>query len=138
MADVPQEHIEFNMYEDGEEERVREAIRILEEEANIWLEYIPEYDASSLEEVIEKHKIEHNIKSVWFDYIHTTAELIGEYQSKSRARMMIREDMVLADLSNKLKIICRKLNVSLETCTQVSGDFKNEDNRDSTIVRGRL
>lgn len=136
IADVPQEHIKYNCYEDGEEERVDEAIRILSEEANIWLEYVPQYDVSTLESVIEEHKIKHNVKYVWFDYIHTTVELISEFSSQSKTRMVAREDQILAALSNKLKNICRQYNISLDTCTQVSGDFRAETNRDESIVRG--
>lgn len=136
VADVPQEHIEFNMYEDDEEERVNEAIRILEHEANIWFEYLPQYDSSMLEEVIEEHKIKHNINYVWFDYIHTTVELISEYSAESKTKMVVREDQVLAGLSNKLKSLTRRFDISLESSTQVTGDFKNESNRDQTIVRG--
>lgn len=136
IADVPQEHIEFNLYEDGEEERVDEAIRILEEESNIWLEYIPDYNSSMLEEIIEYHKLQHNISYVFFDYIHTTVELISEYASQSKVKMNIREDQVLAELSKKLKAFTRKYDVSIDTCTQVNGDFKNEANRDQTIVAG--
>jgi len=136
MADVPQDHIEFNMYEDGEEERVDEAIRILEEEGNIWLEYVPQYDISMLEDVIEEHKIKHNIEYVWFDYIHATVELISEFASKSKAKMTTREDQVLASLSTDLKAMARKYNISLESCTQVTTDAKDDSNRDQSIVAG--
>lgn len=136
MADVPQEHIEFNMYEDDEEERVDEAIRILEEEANIWFEYLPNYDSEKLAEVIEEHKIQHNISHVFFDYIHTTVELIGEYGVESKVKMTVREDQILASLSNKLKNYSRKFNVSIDAGTQVNDKSKDEKNRDETIVRG--
>lgn len=136
IADVPQEHIMFGAYEDGEEERVDEAIRILSEESNIWLEYIPEYNASILEELIETHKIQHKIRHVFFDYIHTTVELISEFAVESKTKMNVREDQVLADLSKKLKNMARKYHVSIDTCTQVSGDYKNEKNRDQTVVAG--
>lgn len=136
IADVPQDHIEYNAYEEGEEERVDIAIEMLEKEANIWFEYLPDYDSGMLEEVIEEHKIKHNISHVFFDYIHTTIELISEYSTKSKTKMVTREDQVLAELSSKLKSICRKYDISLDTSTQVTGDFKNEANRDQTIVRG--
>jgi len=136
VADVPQDHIEFNMYEAGEEERVDKAIDILEHEANIWFEYVPEYDANTLEEVIEQHKLNHNIEYVWFDYISATVELNSEYVSESKAKMVIREDQVLANLSKKLKNFTRKFDISIDSFTQVTGDFKNEMNRDQTIVRG--
>lgn len=136
IADVPQDHIEFNMYEEGEEERVDKAIDILEHEANIWFEYVPEYDANTLEEVIEQHKLDHNIEYVWFDYISATVELNSEYASESKIKMVVREDQVLANLSKKLKNFTRKFDVSIDSFTQVTGDFKNEANRDQTIVRG--
>lgn len=136
IADVPQDHIEFNMYEEGEEERVDKAIDILEHEANIWFEYVPEYDANTLEEVIEQHKLDHNIEYVWFDYISSTVELNSEYASESKVKMVVREDQVLANLSKKLKNFTRKFDISIDSFTQVTGDFKNEANRDQTIVRG--
>lgn len=136
MSGVPQENIEFATYEEGEKERVLEAIDILEKEGRIWLEYIPEYDVSILRDTIEFHKINHNISHVFFDYIHTTVELIGEYADESKVKMATREDQVLSNLSNKLKNMCREFEVSIDTCTQISGDFKNTENRDQTIVRG--
>lgn len=136
IADVPQDHIEFNMYEEGEEERVDKAIDILEHEANIWFEYVPEFDANTLEEIIEQHKLDHNIEYVWFDYIAATVELNSEYASQSKTKMVVREDQVLANLSKKLKYFTRKFDVSIDSFTQVTGDFKNEANRDQTIVRG--
>ena len=136
IADVPQDHIEFNLYKDGEEERVDKAIDILEHEANIWFEYVPEYDTNTLEEIIENHKLEHNIEYVWFDYISATVELNSEYAAESKTKMVVREDQVLANLSKKLKNFTRKFDVSIDSFTQVTGDFKNEANRDQTIVRG--
>lgn len=136
MADVPQEHIEFNMYEDNEEERVNEAIRILEEEANIWFEYLPNYDSEMLAEVIEEHKIQHNISHVFFDYIHTTVELSAEFGAESKVKMVVREDQILANLSSKLKNYSRKFDVSIDAGTQVNDKSKDEKNRDETIVRG--
>ena len=136
IADVPQDHIEFNLYEDGEEERVDKAIDILEHEANIWFEYIPEYDSNTLSEIIEHHKLEHNIEYVWFDYISATVELNSEYAAESKTKMVVREDQVLSNLSKKLKNFSREFDVSIDSYTQVTGDFKNESNRDQTIVRG--
>lgn len=136
IADVPEDHILEGRYEPGEEERVDEAIRILGEEGHIYLEYVPDFDGSELENIIEKHVLQHGVKHVFFDYIHITTNLIGEFQSASGGKMAIREDQVLSALSNKLKNITRDYNVSLDTWTQVSGDWKNEQNRDQTVVRG--
>jgi replicative DNA helicase len=136
IADVPQEHIEFNLYVGDEEARVHRAISILENNANIWLEYVPEYDTAQLETLIENHVLNHDVKYVFFDYIHSTVSLVSEYSAKSNAKMTVREDQILGSLSNDLKKLARKYNVSIDSATQVSGDFKNTENRDETIVRG--
>ena len=136
MSGVPEPHILMGQYEAGEEERVKEAIKILTEEGKIWLEYVPDYDAATLENIIEEHVDLHGVKHVFFDYIHTTTQLISEYQQAASARIQIREDQVLGDLSRRLKDMTRKFDVCIESWTQVSGDFKNEANRDQTIIRG--
>ena len=123
-------------YEIGEEARVDEAIRILNEEAHIYLEYLPDYDIGTLESIIDEHVTTHNVGYVFFDYIHTTTELLSEFQNTAKAKMQVREDQVLSNLSTKLKDLTRKYNISIDTWTQVSGDFKNDQNRDQTIVRG--
>ena len=136
IADVPQEHIMEYNYADGEYERVLHAIDVLDR-SQIYLEYVPDYDISALEQTIEKYVLQKNVRHVYFDYIHITTDLIAEYQNESKARMSIREDQVLANVGNKLKELTRKYDISLDTWTQVSGDWKNENNRDQTIIRGR-
>ena len=136
IADVPEDHILFGSYDDGEEERVNEAIKILQEEGHIYLEYVPDYDIHTLENVIEQHVLQHGVKHVFFDYIMITTDLISEFQSQAKAHMNIREDQVLSNVSTKLKELTRKYNISIDTWTQVSGDWKDERNRDQTIVRG--
>jgi replicative DNA helicase len=136
MADVPEDHITENNFEEGEEERVREAALISRQYSNIWLEYVPNYDIGTIEALIAEHKEKHNIEAVFFDYIHTTVELTSEYAQAAQAKMTVREDQILFNLSTKLKDICRKYDVSIDTWTQVSGDFKNEQNRDQTIIAG--
>ena len=136
MADVPQGHITTGQYVGDEEERVDEAIRILHDEGHIYLEYIPDYDLATLENVIEQHVLQHNVRHVFFDYIHITTDLIGEYQYNAKAKMQIREDQVLANLGLKLKELTRKYDISIDSWTQVSGDFKNSANQDQTIIRG--
>ena len=139
MANVPEDHIILNRYEDGEEERVDEAIRILSEESDkrgIYMEYIPNYDIATLEEVIRFHVSQHHVTAVFLDYIHTTTALVAEYQRSTGGKMAIREDQVLGNLSAKLKEFTATFDISIDSWTQVTGNFKDESNRDQTIVRG--
>ena len=131
----------MNTYEEGEEERVDQAIAYLTDthdnaKRGIYLEYIPDYDIATLEHVIEQHVTLHGVTAVFLDYIHTTSSLLNEYQRNASSKMAIREDQVLGNLSAKLKDLTRKFDISIDTWTQVSGDFKNIQNRDQTIVRG--
>lgn len=139
IADVPQQHIEFNMYEEGEEERVRTAINILENNSFIYLVNAPNYDIETLTNLIEQYKIEHNITSVFFDYIMPTEALMAEYVSKVGNHTSVREDQVLLELSSALKNICRKYNVSFDTCTQITENSGGKDSKpryDVSLVRG--
>lgn len=135
IADVPQDHIMEYSYGEREYERVLYAIDVLDR-SQIYLEYVPEYDISTLEQTIEKYVVEKNVHHVFFDYIHVTTDLIAEYQGAAKAKMQIREDQVLSNVGNRLKELTRKFDISLDTWTQVSGDWKNENNRDQTIIRG--
>ena len=135
IADVPQDHIMDYTYADGEYERVLYAIDVLDR-SQIYLEYVPDYDISTLEQTIEKYVLQKNVRHVYFDYIHITTDLIAEFQGEAKAKMSLREDQVLANVGTKLKELTRKYDISLDTWTQVSGDWKNENNRDQTIIRG--
>ena len=135
IADVPQDHIMDYTYADGEYERVLYAIDVLDR-SQIYLEYVPDYDISTLEQTIEKYVLQKNVRHVYFDYIHITTDLIAEFQGEAKAKMQLREDQVLANVGTKLKELTRKYDISLDTWTQVSGDWKNENNRDQTIIRG--
>ena len=136
IADVPEDHIIFGNYLPGEEERVDEAIRILDQEAHIYLEYVPDYDIGTLEKIIDEHVVKHNVGHIFFDYIHTTTDLLSEYQTEAKARMNLREDQVLNNLSTKLKELTRKYNISLDTWTQVTGSLNNEQVRDGSLIKG--
>ena len=144
MADVPEDHITQNEYAPGEEERVRQAIEYLrqkdengrEKKCGIYMEYVPEYDIGTLETVIEEHVTLHNVSAVFFDYIHSTPQLLAEYSQASKGNYAMREDQALSNLSTKLKELTRTYNISIDTCTQVSGDYKNTENYDESIVRG--
>lgn len=135
----------FVRYEAGEKDRVIYAAKKLQmtsddkgqplKDFGIYLAYLPEYNTEDLESVIKKFVTEHNVGAVFLDYLMTTPNLLAEWRSIA-GNMGQREDQALANLSKKLKDLARKYKISIDTCTQVSGDYKNENNRDETIVRG--
>ena len=99
---------------------------------------MPDYDLASLENVIEKYNAPpYNVDHVFFDYIHTTTNLINEFQQQAKAKMQIREDQVLANVGLRLKELTRKYNISIDTATQVSSEFNRSETRDASVIRGR-
>ena len=134
IAGVPESHIIHpGDYEPGEEERVDRAIEILSS-GYIYMEYLPNYCLATLEEVIANHVYEHGVTHVFFDYIHLTTALSAEYSRSSGLKD--REDLVLANVSTKLKEWTDKYNISIDTWTQVNGDFAQDAIRDQRLVRG--
>lgn len=134
IAGVPESHILHpSEYAPGEEERVDKAIDILSR-GYIYMEYLPNYCLSTLEEVIANHVYEHGVTHVFFDYIHLTTNLSAEYSRASGLKD--REDLVLANVSTKLKEWTEKYNISIDTWTQVNGDFAQDAIRDQRLVRG--
>lgn len=137
ISDVPQEHIMEGKYEAGEEERVKIASIILKYHSRIYMENQPEYNIEKIERLIQKYsKPPFNIKHIFLDYVFTNPELIKEYTIKSQSRVTVREDQVLLNLSTKLKDFSRKYKVSIDTWTQTNSEYKNENNRDTSVIRG--
>ena len=134
ISGVPESHILHpSDYEPGEEERVDKAIEILSK-GYIYMEYMPNYCLATLEEVIASHVYEHGVTHVFFDYIHLTTSLAAEYTKA--AGLKDREDLVLANVSTRLKEWTEKYNISIDTWTQVNGDFAQDAIRDQRLVRG--
>ena len=136
IADVEQNHIMEGKYEPGEEERVKLASILIERYSKIYLENQPEYSVEKIETIIASYSKEKNVKYIFLDYIYANTELIKEYTIKSKSNISIREDQVLLNLATNLKNFSRKYKVSIDTWTQTNNDYKNEANRDSSVIRG--
>ena len=50
--------------------------------------------------------------------------------------MKIREDQVLFMFSDALKTIANDYKIHIDSATQLSGDYKNAQEKDQTILRG--
>lgn len=136
MADVDTDHILQGMYAPGEKERVDKAIDYLNKEGGIYLEYLPGFTVASIEVLIKKYAAPpYNVRTVFFDYMFPSAELCGEYRGVAGA-MGEKEYQALNYLSTKLKDLARAYDISIDTWTQVTGNWKDDKIRDQEIVRG--
>ena len=88
LSGVDEEHIITGRYEFGELMRVEIAAHIIEEYNGYFLiEEISEPNLQNVEAAIRKYATVDNVKFVFYDYIHSTASLIGQF-----AKNNVRED----------------------------------------------
>ena len=127
VSGVPEYKIKENITTKEEDERIDKAIEILEK-SNFYMEDEPNYDLNFLWNIIEKHKIEHNIGIVTIDYLEGTSGILSEYSSSTKG-MAKREDQALLNMSKEIKEMARRFDVAIIGYTQTN----NEARRDYTI-----
>lgn len=134
IANVNEEHILNGNYEDGEEERIQEAMKIIAE-APLYIKEIPDFSIKDIENTIKKEIREHDISYVVFDYIHTSMKILEEITRRSGG-VRLREDNVLFMLSARLKDLCNLYGVFLLTSTQLSAEWRESKTPDQNLLRG--
>ena len=133
ISNVPEDHILNGAYEGDEEWRVREAANIIKN-SPIYVEEMPDFSLQDVENKIKKNIRNHDVKYIFHDYIHTSLKILEEIQKRSGVNL--REDNILFILSNKLKDICNKYGVFIESATQLNGDWKDAKVPDQNLLRG--
>ena len=129
LSGVDEEHILTGKYELGELTRVKFAASIIKKYKGYFLiEEISEPNLVNVESTIKKYAIIDKVKYVFFDYIHSTASMIGQFSKNN-----IREDVILMMLANQLKQLAKDYNLFIFSATQVNssammddGQYKNE------------
>lgn len=134
VACVPEEHILDNKYVDDEEDRVEKAIQIVEN-SKFYAVYIANFDMEDIESIIKRHKIQYGIEYVFHDYIFTSAKIFTEMSNKAKG-FKLREDQSLMVFSDKLKSLCNKYNIHIDSSTQTNDEWKNTKNPDQSVIRG--
>ena len=134
LSNVEEDHILNGKYEGDEEDRVREAAKILAESL-LYVEELPDFSLKDVEDKIKKNIRDHDVKYVFHDYIHTSLKILEEITRRSGG-VNLREDNILFILSNKLKDICNTYGVFIESATQLNGDWKEAKIPDQNLLRG--
>ena len=119
LSNVNEEHILNGMYLEGEEDRVKEAGRILEK-APLYVEELPDFSLKDVEDKIKKNMRDHEIRYVFHDYIHTSLKILEEITRRSGG-VKLREDNILFMLSTKLKDLCNTYGIFIMSATQLNG-----------------
>lgn len=118
---------------DDDMEIVEEAIRMMND-SPLYFELIPDFSISEIESTIRMYYREHDCKFFMFDYIHTSMKFLAEISSIANG-MRLREDQILFMLSTSLKNLANSLGVFIESGTQVSGNWM-EDELNQNLLRG--
>ena len=131
LSGVNEDHILTGHYEDGELNRVRYAAQIIRTYKDyFFIEEISEPDLTNVQATIKKYATINEIEYVFFDYIHSTGNMISQFE-----RSGINEASILMMLANQLKQLAKDYNLFIFSATQVNlgamnddGEFKNETN----------
>ncbi len=134
LSNVNEEHIVNGKYDGDEEDRVREAARLLSE-APLYIETLPDFSLQDIEDTIKRNIRDHDIKYVFHDYIHTSLKILEEITRRSGG-IKLREDNVLFMLSIRLKDLCNKYGIFIMSATQLNGDYQTSTTPDQNLLRG--
>lgn len=136
LSGVDEDHIMTGGYDFGEYTRVKTAAKIMQEYSGYFLvEEISEPNLQNVEATIRKYATVDGVKYVFFDYIHSTASLIGQFTKNN-----IREDSILMLMANQLKQLAKDYNLFIFSATQVNSLAMGQDDemvfKDEKSIRG--
>ena len=115
LSNVEEDHILNGKYEGDEEDRVREAAKILAE-SPLYVEELPDFSLKDVEDKIKKNIRDHDVKYIFHDYVHSSMKILEEITRRSGG-VKLREDNILFMLSAKLKEICNVYGVFIMSAT---------------------
>lgn len=134
LSGVDEEHIITGNYLVGEWERVLYAVKVLER-SPLYIQQLPDFSLQDIENTIKRGIRDHNVKYIFFDYIHTSMKILSEVSSKAGVKNL-REDNVLFMISIRLKDLCNQYGVFILTATQLNADYTTAQQYDQNLLRG--
>ncbi len=132
LSDVNEEKILNGTFDKNEEERLLVAISIMEYYSeNLYISYLPDPNIAQLNSNIRRLAIINKIENLYYDYIHTSPQLLAEFQG-----LRIREDVALLLIATALKNLTNELSIFIWTSTQVNAKERDIDFANQTVLRG--
>lgn len=137
VSGVDESHICDGKYAGGdkdEEARVDQAITYIES-SPLYVAYMEDFNIQDLTHIIKKYKREYGVQYIMFDYIQETVKIMTEISGAARG-IKLRGDQVLLMMTAQLKSLCNKLNVHMDSFTQVNGNYENVKEKNQNILAG--
>ena len=122
LSGVDEEHLLTGMYEQQEWDRVVYAAQLLKD-SPLYVQQLPDFSMQDIENTIKRGIRDHEVRYVFFDYIHTSMKILTEVTSKTGIKGL-REDNVLFMISIRLKDLCNQYQVFIMTATQLNSKKK--------------
>lgn len=116
------------------QERVVLDAKQMMKDSSLHCEFIGDYTIADIEEIIERYIINKDVRYVFFDYINETPSLMSDYVNKSG--VSLKTHQVLFLFSNSLKLLANKYNIYLSSSTQLSSNWKEDNQRDANALKG--
>ena len=134
LSDVNEEHIMNGKYIGDEEARVKAAAQVIKD-SPLYVELLPDFSLQDVEDKIKKNIRDHDVKYVFYDYIHSSLKILEEITRRAGG-VRLREDNILFMLSTRLKDICNKYGIFIMSATQLNGDYVESETPDQNLLRG--
>nr|DAO69296.1 MAG TPA: replicative helicase [Caudoviricetes sp.] len=133
ISGVPTYHLLNGNYDDGEEERVDKAIKILHD-SNIYFITMPSFTNDKLKACIKEYTTLHDVGYVVFDYVSQQSTVSSDIAKKNG--VATRSDQVLSDIVSNLKDIAVENNVAILTFCQTNANVNNQEILDAGCLAG--
>lgn len=133
VSGIPEQKILDGIYTQ-EEKIIRDKARKLIEDADLHIVSITNFDSDDIINTIKKYHVTKKVEYVFFDYLSESVKLLAEGTRKTRVQL--RTDQILLQMSAALKDCAKQLGIYIWTASQLSGDYKNAKEPDSTYLRG--
>lgn len=133
VSKVNEEHILYGNYEEGEFERVQQAISYIEL-SPLYIVHIPDFSIEDIKNAMKKYNREYSVRYFFFDYIHTSLRLMAEVNGRSG--MGLKEHQLLLVFATELKTIAQQLDVFIYTASQLNGEAQNALYKDQNLLAG--
>ena len=136
LTGINEEKIKMNELNEEECLLVEQAISMLENNDNINIVLISDFDVDDIEKIIVDEILKNNCKYIFMDYLHSTPKSLSYYARKTGVKGL-QEHQSLFLMSVKLKAICNKYKVFLWSSTQVNSEgMGSESPRNEQCLRG--
>lgn len=135
ISGVKEEKIRDYNLTNEEVEIVKQSIEELNDCSTFYIEYVPKFDPTTINSIVKKYALQHDVDYVFFDYIHLNFQIMIELASKTRG-MTTREDMMLGIFAAGLAEMAKEYNFHLSTSTQVNGEINHSKKLDQNVLRG--